>query len=91
LYGQVKSTFYNGREDNPIERFGIKTNGFTIFTRAKERYLSGSATVISVPQSCVGEGIKRGSVILNDGTNYSNISSAAKLSERRVVHARRRP
>ena len=83
LYGQVKSTFYNGREDNPIERFGIKTNGFTIFTRAKERYLSGSATVISVPQSCVGEGIKRGSVILNDGTSqyvddgYGNLSGEA--------------
>lgn len=83
LYGQIKSTFYNGREDNPIERFGIKTNGFTIFTRAKERYLSGSATVISVPQSCVGEGIKKGSVILNDGTSqyvddgYGNLSAEA--------------
>ncbi len=83
LYGQIKSTFYNGREDNPIERFGIKTNGFTIFTRAKERYLSGSATVISVPQICVGEGIKRGSVILNDGTSqyvddgYGNLSGEA--------------
>jgi hypothetical protein len=80
LYGQVKSTFYNGREDNPIERFGIKTNGFTIFTKAKERYLSGSATVISVPQKCVGEGIKRGSFVLDDGINqyvddgYGNLS-----------------
>ena len=69
LYGQLKSTFYNGREDSPIERFGIKTNQFTIITTSKERYLSGSATVISVPQNCVGEGIKRSSVILNDGTN----------------------
>jgi hypothetical protein len=83
LYGQIKSTFYNGREDNPIERFGIKTNGFTIFTRAKERYLSGSATIISIPQSCVGEGIKKSSVILNDGTNqyvddgYGNLSGEA--------------
>ena len=80
LYGQIKSTFYNGREDNPIERFGIKTNEFTIVTKAKERFLSGSATVISVPQNCVGDGIKRGSVILNDGTNeylddgYGNLS-----------------
>jgi hypothetical protein len=83
LFGQIKSTFYNGREDNPIERFGIKTNGFTIFTRAKERYLSGSATVISIPQICVGEGIKKGSVILNEGGNqyvddgYGNLSGEA--------------
>ena len=31
LYGQIKSTFYNGKEDNPIQRYGIKTNEFTIF------------------------------------------------------------
>jgi hypothetical protein len=68
VYGQIKSAFYNGREDNPIQRYGIKTNGFTIFTKAKERYLSGSATVISIPEKCVGEGIKRGSVILSDDT-----------------------
>jgi hypothetical protein len=69
VYGQIKSTFYNGREDNPIQRYGIKTNGFTIFTKAKERYLSGSATVISIPEKCVGEGIKKGSVVLVDNTN----------------------
>jgi hypothetical protein len=68
VYGQIKSAFYNGREDNPIQRYGIKTNGFTIFTKAKERYLSGSATVISIPEKCVGEGIKRGSLILSDDT-----------------------
>jgi hypothetical protein len=69
LYGQIKSTFYNGKEDNPIQRYGIKTNGFTIFTKIKERYLSGSAIVISIPEKCVGEGIKRGSVRLVDNTN----------------------
>lgn len=69
LYGQLKSTFYNGQEDNPIQRYGIKTNGFTIFTKIKERYLSGSAIVISIPEKCVGEGIKRGSVRLVDNTN----------------------
>ena len=69
LFGQIKSTFYNGKEDNPIQRYGIKTNGFTIFTKIKERYLSGSAVVISLPEKCVGEGIKRGSVRLVDDTN----------------------
>ena len=68
LYGQLKATFYNGREDSPIERFGIKTNTFTIITAAKERYISGSALVISVPQKCVGEGIKKKSVELYNGS-----------------------
>ena len=67
LYGQIRATFYNGREDNPIERFGIKTNTFTIITNAKERQISDNALVISLPQSCIGEGIKKKSVSLNDG------------------------
>jgi hypothetical protein len=80
VYGQIKSTFYNGREDNPIQRYGIKTNGFTIFTKAKERYLSGSAIVISIPEKCVGEGIKRGSVILTDDTTTYLDDSFGNLS-----------
>ena len=67
LYGQIRATFYNGREDNPIERFGIKTNTFTIITKAKERYISDSALVISLPQKCIGEGIKKKSVSLYNG------------------------
>lgn len=69
LYGQLRATFYNGREDNPIERFGIKTNTFTIVTKAKERQINNSALVISVPQKCVGEGIKKKSVSLYNGFN----------------------
>jgi hypothetical protein len=80
VYGQIKSAFYNGREDNPIQRYGIKTSGFTIFTKAKERYLSGSATVISIPEKCVGEGIKRGSVILTDDTTTYLDDSFGNLS-----------
>jgi hypothetical protein len=80
VYGQIKSAFYNGREDNPIQRYGIKTSGFTIFTKAKERYLSGSATVISIPEKCVGEGIKRGSVILSDDTTTYSDDGFGNLS-----------
>jgi hypothetical protein len=80
VYGQIKSAFYNGREDNPIQRYGIKTSGFTIFTKAKERYLSGSAIVISIPEKCVGEGIKRGSVILTDDTTTYLDDSFGNLS-----------
>jgi hypothetical protein len=80
VYGQIKSAFYNGREDDPIQRYGIKTSGFTIFTKAKERYLSGSATVISIPEKCVGEGIKRGSVILTDDTTTYLDDSFGNLS-----------
>jgi hypothetical protein len=92
LYGQIKSTFYNGREDNPIERYGIKTNGFTIFTKAKERYLSGSAIVLSIPEKCVGEGIKRGSVSLSDNTNtylddgFGNLSGIGNLIDLEIVN-----
>lgn len=68
LYGQIRATFYNGREDNPIERFGIKTNTFTIITKAKERNISDNALVISLPQKCIGEGIKKKSVSLFDGS-----------------------
>ena len=68
LYGQIRATFYNGREDNPIERFGIKTNTFTILTAAKERNISDNALVISLPQKCIGEGIKKKSVSLFDGS-----------------------
>lgn len=69
LYGQIRATFYNGREDNPIERFGIKTNTFTILTSAKERHISDNALVISLPQTSIGEGIKKKSVLLYDGVD----------------------
>lgn len=92
LFGQIKSTFYNGKEDNPIQRYGIKTNGFTIFTKLKERYLSGSAIVISIPEKCVGEGIKRGSVRLVDNTNiylddgFGNLSGNNFALELEIVN-----
>jgi hypothetical protein len=92
LFGQIKSTFYNGKEDNPIQRYGIKTNGFTIFTKLKERYLSGSAVVISIPEKCVGEGIKRGSVRLVDNTNiylddgFGNLSGNNIAVELEIVN-----
>ena len=92
LFGQIKSTFYNGKEDNPIQRYGIKTNGFTIFTKLKERYLSDSAIVISIPEKCVGEGIKKGSVRLVDNTNiylddgFGNLSGNNIAIELEVVN-----
>jgi uncharacterized protein (DUF2164 family) len=66
IYGNIKSTFYNGQEDNPITRIGLKTNTFTIFTNAKERNLEDFAKVISIPNIYVGEGIKKNSVTIND-------------------------
>lgn len=71
IYGQLRAQFYNGLEDNPFIRFGEKTNYFTNKPKVRERFLSGSAKVISIPQIYVGEGIKKGSVLLTDnGTRY---------------------
>lgn len=71
LYGQLRAQFYNGYEDNPFLRFGDKTNTYETSSAAKDRFLSGSAKVISIPQIAIGEGIKKGSALLVDGTkNY---------------------
>jgi hypothetical protein len=64
LYGQLRAQFYNGHEDNPFLRIGNKSKNYTVSLAAKERFLSGSAKVISIPNIYVGEGIKKGSVTL---------------------------
>ena len=67
VYGQLSAQFYNGHEDNPFLRFGDKTLTYDITEGTKERFLSSSAKVISIPQIYVGEGIKKGSAVLTDG------------------------
>jgi hypothetical protein len=71
IYGQLRAQFYNGQEDNPFLRNGNKSKSYTTAILAKERFLSGSAKVISIPNIYVGEGIKKGSVILTDNLNTS--------------------
>ena len=75
IYGQLRAQFYNGNEDNPFLRYGDKTSDYNIQPSTRDRFLSGSAKVISIPQIYVGEGIKKGSVILidKDGTSTSYI------------------
>jgi hypothetical protein len=71
VYGQLRAQFYNGNEDNPFTRTGHKNNEYDNIDASKDRFLSGSAKVISIPQIYVGEGIKKGSVLLVDGnTEY---------------------
>ena len=72
LYGQLSAQFYNGNEDNPFLRSGLKTNVYVQAVGARERYLSGSAKVISIPNIYVGEGIKKGSVRLLDNKDLQN-------------------
>lgn len=72
LYGQLRAQFYNDLGDNPFTRTGNKTKSFTSAVLAKERFLSGSAKVISIPNAYVGEGIKKGSVVLTDNINELN-------------------
>jgi hypothetical protein len=69
VYGQLRAQFYNDLGDNPFLRSGNKTKSYTSAALAKERFLSGSAKVISIPNVYVGEGIKKGSVILTDNIN----------------------
>jgi hypothetical protein len=72
VYGQLRAQFYNDLGDNPFLRSGNKTKSYTSAVLAKERFLSGSAKVISIPNVYVGEGIKKGSVILTDNINELN-------------------
>ena len=66
VYGQLRAQFYNGNEDNPFIRTGHKSNIYTIIDIARERYLSGTAKVISIPNIYIGEGIKKKSLTLYD-------------------------
>jgi hypothetical protein len=71
LYHQLKAQFYKDGEDNPFTRFGSKTNQYIENPNDWERYLSGSAKVISIPQKYIGEGIKKNSVLINEsGIEY---------------------
>jgi len=64
VYGQLRAQFYNGNEDNPFIRTGHKSNIYTIIDIAKERYLSSTAKVISIPNIYIGDGIKKKSLTL---------------------------
>lgn len=66
IYGQLRAQFYNGNEDNPFLRYGSKSSEYNIQPSTRDRFLSGSAKVISIPQIYVGEGIKKGSILLTD-------------------------
>lgn len=68
LYGQLRAQFYNGLEDNPFIRSGNKSSLYIPETKAKERFLSGSAKVISIPLKYIGEGIKKSSLQLVDNS-----------------------
>ena len=75
VYGQLRAQFYNGNENNPFTRTGHKNNQYDNADASKDRFLSGSAKVISIPQIYVGEGIKKGSVLLVEGnTEYTDDS-----------------
>jgi hypothetical protein len=87
LYGQLRAQFYNGNEDNLFTRTGHKNNVYNNNSATKDRFLSGSAKVISIPQIYVGEGIKKGSVsFIDNGSefvddNYGNLIAAGGGSQ----------
>lgn len=82
IYGELRAQFYNGKEDDPFHRSGHKTPYYNDSDATKERFLSGSAKVISIPQKYIGEGIKKGTVTVFDGEksyiddSYGNLISS---------------
>jgi len=81
IYAQLKAAFYNGNEDNPFTRIGAASIVYNSDNLTKDRFLSGSAKVISIPQSYIGEGIKKGTLTFTNGDalygddSYGNIIS----------------
>ena len=81
LYGQIKNMFYNETEFNPFLSFGDVSLEYNVLESTRDRFLSGSAKVISIPQKYVGEGIKKHSVTLTEDDSkfsddgYGNILS----------------
>jgi hypothetical protein len=72
IYGQLRAQFYYDTGDNVFLRTGHKRKSYTNARLARERFLSGSAKVISIPNTYVGEGIKKGSVTIIDNLNLLN-------------------
>jgi hypothetical protein len=72
IYGQLRAQFYYDTGDNVFLRTGHKRKSYTNARLARERFLSGSAKVISIPNTYVGEGIKKGSVTVIDNLNLLN-------------------
>jgi hypothetical protein len=66
-YGQLRAQFYNGDEFNPILRVDSLRNTYVTNSVSRDRYLADDAKVISIPQIYVGEGIKKGSLLLING------------------------
>jgi hypothetical protein len=83
IYAQLKAQFYNGNENDPFKRVGAASLDYNSSTLTKDRFLSGSAKVISIPQKYIGEGVKKGSLTLTNGDaiygddTYGNIISLA--------------
>jgi hypothetical protein len=82
IYGQLRAQFYSGNEDNPFTRTGHKNTIYNNDGTSKDRFLSDTAKVISIPQIYVGEGIKKGSVSFIDNgnkfvdDNYGNLRAS---------------
>ena len=83
IYAQLKAQFYGGNENNPFTRVGAAGLEYNAVDLTKDRFLSGSAKIVSIPQSYVGEGIKKGTVSFTDGIRiygddkYGNLVSTA--------------
>jgi len=72
IFGQLRAQFYYDSGDNVFLRSGHKKKSYSNSPLGKERFLSGSAKVVSIPNIYIGEGIKKRSVVLKDNLNQLN-------------------
>ena len=79
IYGQLRAQFYNGEENNPFKLNGVKSNRYIDTPLSKERFLDNQAKVISIPNIYVGEGIKKGSVVLID--NFNDVNEVSYIDD----------
>jgi hypothetical protein len=91
LYDSIKSQFYlNPATGSILTEVGLRES----YTSTDEREIETEIAVLSIPQEYYGEGIKIGSVILNDGgviltdDGYSNLRNTSNVVKGNIFYDR---